>query len=83
MHFLYIYKYIYYYDNISHILLNNTVSISPQQNSIKTKVHIKSFSQQTKLVLNVDFELGKPLVQLTPFHLRSTYTVGYCNWHAS
>lgn len=83
MHFLYIYKYIYYYDNISHIFLNNTVSISPQHNNIKTKVHIKSFSQQTKLVLNVDFELGGLLVQLAPFHLRSTYTVGYCNGHTA
>lgn len=39
-----------------HTFLHNKVSIFPQHNNIKIKIHIKSRSQQTKLVLNVDFE---------------------------
>lgn len=65
-----------------HTFLHNTVSIFPQHSNIKTKIHTKSCSQQTKLGLNVDFELGKALVQLAPFHLRSTYSAGCRNWCA-
>lgn len=83
MHFPYIYKYIYYYDNISRIFLNNTVAISPQHKNIKTKVHRESFSQQTKLVLKVDFEWGRPPVQLAPIHMRSACTVGYWKCRAA
>lgn len=59
-----------------HTFLHNKVSIFPQHNNIKIKIHIKSRSQQTKLVLNVDFEWGKALVQLAPFHLRPTHSAG-------
>lgn len=51
--------------------------VSPH-NNIMTKLHIKSFSQQTKLVLN-RFWIRRPLVYLAPFHLRSTYVVSYSN----
>lgn len=58
-----------------HTFLHNKVSIFPQHNNIKIKIHIKSCSQQTKLVLNVDFE-GEGTCQLAPFHLRCTHRGG-------
>lgn len=63
-----------------HTFLHNKVSIFPQHNNIKIKIHIKSRSQQTKLVLNVDFEWGKALVQLAPFHLRCPRRGGCWSW---
>lgn len=56
-----------------HTFLHNKVSIFPQHNNIKIKIHRKSCSQQTKLVLNADFQWGKALVQVAPFHLRFTH----------
>lgn len=49
-----------------HTFLHNKVSIFPQHNNIKIKIHIKSHSQQTKLVLNVDFE-GEGTCPAGPF----------------